>query len=277
MILPPEKRPSRKLVRLPRSKVRPDPNQPRKHFDQDKLLELAASLRANGQVVPAIVRVLPEDPDFFTILDGHRRWLALGMVPCDEIEAVVVEGNISEDEVEDIQLSVGLTNQQLNPLEAGAKIVRRMEREKLSAAQMAEKIGVGEGTLCKYVTIFKQIASQLQDEVRSGTIPFTIAYQLSRLKDKPERQVQIAESWKNNIINRKGVTDAVNKELGNGRKGAQEPPVEVVDGEATARFPAGWTWDQIAQWFSKVVEAAKRGAKMPGAPTAYLQGLLKSA
>jgi ParB-like chromosome segregation protein Spo0J len=200
----------------------------------------------------------------------------MGMVPSDEIEAVVAEGEISEDEIEMVQLSLGLTNQKLNPIEAGGRIVRRMDRDKLSAAEAAEQLGVAEGTLCKYVSIFKQIAPQLHDEVRSGDIPFTIAYQLSRLKDRHERQVQIADSWKNNVINRQGVTDAVNADLGDGKKGRCRPVV-VVDGEATAKFPDAWTWDQIAQWFSKVVEAAKRGAKMPGAPTAYLQGLLKSA
>jgi ParB/RepB/Spo0J family partition protein len=256
--------------------IHPDPEQPRKEFDQQGLLDLAASLKSNGQWVEIIVRPFPGKPDHFILIDGERRWRASPYAGLDCLHAIVVDGPLDADELLLVQMSLGLTNAKLNSLDAGAGFLRLMDRLKLDASELAEKLGTAESTISKSLSVFKFIAPELHADVRSFAIPFTVAYQLSRLKNMHARQVEIAAAVKANVIGRKGVEEAVNKELGNGKK-KETPPIEVTEGEALAKFPATWSWDQIVQWVSRIGEAAKRGAKMPGAPTAYLQGLLKSA
>jgi ParB/RepB/Spo0J family partition protein len=274
--LPPDKRPKREARDILLKFIHPDPEQPRKEFDQQGLLDLAASLKTNGQWVEVIVRPYPDRPDHFILIDGERRFRAAPFAGLDELHAIVVDGPLDPTQLLMVQMSLGLTNAKLNSLDAGAGFLRLMETLKIDAAELAEKLGTAESTISKSLSVFKYIAPELHVDVRSFAIPFTVAYQLSRLKNMHARQVEIAAAVKANVIGRKGVEEAVNKELGHGRK-KEDPPVEVTEGDAVAKFPATWSWDQIVQWVSRIGEAAKRGAKMPGAPTGYLQGLLKNA
>jgi ParB/RepB/Spo0J family partition protein len=81
-----------KVIRVPRKRIRPFPDQPRKFFDQSKLRELAESIKVVGQIVPASVKVLePPNPDFdYELVDGQRRWHACDIANVELMKVIVI-------------------------------------------------------------------------------------------------------------------------------------------------------------------------------------------
>jgi len=94
------------------SRIRPNPNQPRVHFDEDALDELADSIRQRGVLQPILLR--PDGEDFM-IIAGERRWRAAQRARLHAIPAIVRE--IDESTTSEIALIENIQRQDLNPLE----------------------------------------------------------------------------------------------------------------------------------------------------------------
>ncbi len=98
------------LTSKPLSFFRPDPNQPRKSFDNDELTALGESLKKQ-QLVPVLAK-----PDG-TIIDGHRRWLAAKLVALEQLDAIITDEPMTPAEVKEIQLVTALHRAGLKPYE----------------------------------------------------------------------------------------------------------------------------------------------------------------
>ena len=96
------------------SKIEPNPNQPRKIFDQSALEELAESIRLHGVITPITVRH-SEKEGYYQIIAGERRWRAARLAGLKEIPAMVLEAK--ESEVMELALIENLQRQDLNPIE----------------------------------------------------------------------------------------------------------------------------------------------------------------
>ena len=70
------------LLQVSPEQIVPNPQQPRKHFDEKSLNELAQSIRANGVLQPLVVRRHPEFPNKYELVAGERRWRALKKNRC---------------------------------------------------------------------------------------------------------------------------------------------------------------------------------------------------
>jgi len=106
-----------KIIFIPRAQIRPFPNQPRKHFDEEELQNLADSIKAWGQFIPIIVKKNDHKSKHkYELVDGQRRWHACGMVGVSEIKAIVVE---AETEAQQFLMAVIANNGQekLAPIE----------------------------------------------------------------------------------------------------------------------------------------------------------------
>ncbi|HYM12401.1 MAG TPA: ParB/RepB/Spo0J family partition protein [Bryobacterales bacterium] len=104
-------------------RIDPNPYQPRRAFDPERLEELAASIRADGLVQPVIVR--PSGARYILIV-GERRWRAARLAGLDEIPALVRE--ISPDRLLEVTLIENIQREDLNPIEV-AQAFARMARE----------------------------------------------------------------------------------------------------------------------------------------------------
>ncbi len=81
-----------RLEVIPVERIVPMPNQPRKHFNQDRLRQLADSIGVAGQIMPGYVRVLPGDEvQHYQLVDGERRWRAILMARIATYRAMVVD------------------------------------------------------------------------------------------------------------------------------------------------------------------------------------------
>jgi ParB/RepB/Spo0J family partition protein len=122
------------LTLLPLRDVRPNPDQPRKHFDEEKLAELAASIKAHGLIQPIVVRRLA---DGFELLAGERRFRAAEIAGIDRLPALVRE---VEDPLE-IALIENLQREDLSPLEEAQGLAALIARHGYSHREVAELLG----------------------------------------------------------------------------------------------------------------------------------------
>jgi ParB family chromosome partitioning protein len=129
-----ERRQRTVLTLVPLRDVRPNPDQPRKHFDEEKIAELAASIRTHGLLQPIVVRRTAEG---FELLAGERRFRAAQTAGMDRLPALVRE---VQDPLE-IALIENLQREDLSPLEEAEALATLIERHGYSHREVGEVLG----------------------------------------------------------------------------------------------------------------------------------------
>ncbi len=124
------------LAQLAVSDIEPHPDQPRRHFDEAALAELAASIAARGVIQPVIVRPLPGGR--FQLVAGERRWRAAQLAQLHEIPALI--RNLNEREVMALALIENLQREDLNPMEEARAYHRLAEGEGMTQADIARMV-----------------------------------------------------------------------------------------------------------------------------------------
>lgn len=166
--------------------IQADPNQPRKDFDEEKLLELSESIKAIGVKQPITVRVVESG---YMIIAGERRYRASCLADKETIPCVVIEENeqLTEDMIFSHQLSENLHRQELNPVEKAEFIQERMdELQKLGITnpgqQIANELGVSPSTVSKWMGVLK-ISEDLRALARDGRIrDYSLLKKVDKLK-----------------------------------------------------------------------------------------------
>lgn len=124
------------LAMLPIASITPHPDQPRRHFDDAALDELAASIAARGVIQPVIVR--PQGEGRYQLVAGERRWRAAQRAQLHEIPAIVRE--LTEREVMALALIENLQREDLNPIEEARAYHRLSEDEGMTQAEIAKLV-----------------------------------------------------------------------------------------------------------------------------------------
>ena len=124
-------------VSLPISQVEPGLNQPRKHFDEGALADLADSIRIHGIIQPLTVRRLASG--YYQIIAGERRWRAAKSAGLSEIPAVIIEAD--DRKVMELGLIENLQREDLNPAEEARGYRTLMEEYGLTQDQVARQMG----------------------------------------------------------------------------------------------------------------------------------------
>lgn len=114
----------------------PHPDQPRRHFDEAALEELAASIAARGVIQPVIV--VPFGAGKYRLVAGERRWRAAQKAQLHEIPAIVRD--LSEREITALALIENLQREDLNPIEEARAYHRLAENEGLTQAEIAKLV-----------------------------------------------------------------------------------------------------------------------------------------
>jgi len=121
---------------VPVDRVRPNPRQPRKRFDEEALQELQASIAEHGVLVPILVR---ERGDGYEIIAGERRWRACAALRRPTVPAIVR----TSDDRESLEVAIieNLQRENLNPLEEAAGIAQLIESHDFTQEQVAQRLG----------------------------------------------------------------------------------------------------------------------------------------
>ena len=124
------------LAVLPIAQITPDPSQPRRHFDEAALEELAASIAQRGVIQPLIVRRM--DNGRYQLVAGERRWRAAQKARLHEVPALIRD--LSDRDVMALALIENLQREDLNPIEEARAYSRLAESEGLTQAEIARMV-----------------------------------------------------------------------------------------------------------------------------------------
>ena len=136
--------------------IRPNRSQPRKHFDESKLQELADSIKEKGILEPLLVRKVAEG---YELIVGERRWRAAQKADFKEVPILVKEAD--DREALELSLIENLQREDLNPIEE-AEALKGLIEEGISQEELATRIGKDRTTISNTLRLLK-----LPSEVRS--------------------------------------------------------------------------------------------------------------
>lgn len=136
------------VLNLKITEVEPNRNQPRKHFDEEALDELAESIKRYGLIQPIIVT---KKDDYYQIIAGERRWRASKRAGLSEIPAIVREND--ERKNKEIALIENIQREDLNAVEKATGIKLLMDEYNITQQQVAEMLGKSRSSIANTVRI----------------------------------------------------------------------------------------------------------------------------
>ncbi|ADL08984.1 ParB/RepB/Spo0J family partition protein [Thermosediminibacter oceani] len=176
-----EKTDEKNIQEISISEIRPNEHQPRKAFDDEKLSELAASIKEHGVLQPVILRKVKNG---YEIVAGERRWRAARIAGIDKIPAVVKE--LTDAEVMQIALIENLQREDLNPLEEAAAYKRLMEEFGMTQEELAARIGKSRSQIANTVRLLN-LEPEIQQMIKQGRLTAGHARALLAVDDPRER------------------------------------------------------------------------------------------
>ena len=170
---------------IPINTVRPNPQQPRRVFDEGDLRELADSIRAYGILQPLTVR---DRGSFYELVAGERRLRAARIAGLREVPCLVAA--VGEEDAALLALIENLQRRDLDYMEEAAAIARLIRRYGLSQQQAAEKLGKSQPAVANKLRLLR-LSGAVADCLRQYGLTERHARALLRLSD-PERQLAAA-------------------------------------------------------------------------------------
>ena len=203
---------------LPLREIEPDPNQPRKTFDESSLAELASSIAQHGLLQPIAVR--PRVAGGYTIVAGERRWRACRMAGLAEVPVIIKE--VSDEEAMELALVENLQREDLDPVEEACGIRELIARCGLTQEQAAQKLGKSRSALANSLRLLN-LPLEVLERLRSGVLSAGHAKVILGLPS-PELQSQAAKIIEENQLNVRQA-EALCKKLAKAPK--QPPPPQL--------------------------------------------------
>jgi ParB family chromosome partitioning protein len=153
------------LRELPVTLIKPNPGQPRSHFDADALAALAASIGASGVVQPLLVRPLPDGS--YELIAGERRWRAAQQAGLDKVPAVVRD----QAEAERMQAALieNMVREDLNPVEEARACSALVEDLGLTKEELAKRVGRSRPAVSNLIRLL-ELPDEALDMLQSGKL-----------------------------------------------------------------------------------------------------------
>ena len=163
--------------------IDPNPNQPRKSFNDESLEEMAESIRSQGVIQPVI---LEPAAGRYTLVAGERRFRAARLAELHEVPAIIRQFN--DEEKLEIALIENVQREDLNPIEEAEAYSLLMEKKGLSQADVAAKVGKQRSTVANSVRLLK-LPKEMKDVLARGGISSGHARALLSVENPERRRV----------------------------------------------------------------------------------------
>ena len=172
-------------IMVPILKVEPNPNQPRRQFDEDSLQELADSVKQYGILQPLIVK---KHDKFYEFIAGERRWRAAKLAGLKEVPVLIRD--YAENEIVEIALIENIQREDLNPIEEALAYKRLMEEFSLKQDQVAAKVSKSRAAITNSLRLLK-LDQRVQNLLSEEMITTGHARALLAIED-PDQQYETA-------------------------------------------------------------------------------------
>ena len=160
---------------VPVQAIEPDPEQPRKEFDEQGLEQLARSIQAEGLLQPIVVRPVAEGR--FRIVAGERRWRAVVRLGWETVPAIVRDED--EARLKRLQLLENLVRRDISPVET-ARAYRRLMDQGMTAKEIGQAIGVDPSVITYWVKIL-DCREDILHLIHRGQLRPMLGYYLAKL------------------------------------------------------------------------------------------------
>ncbi|MGB5686363.1 MAG: ParB/RepB/Spo0J family partition protein [Candidatus Electrothrix sp.] len=170
-------------------KIETNPHQPRSSFNEEKLKQLAESIRERGIIQPLLVS--SNGGNRYQLIAGERRLRAARLIGEEEVPVILMETS-SDDETLELALIENIQRQDLNPIEEAVAYSRLIEEFHLTQEEVARKVGRKRPTVTNRLRLLNLPAS-LQNDVASALLSEGHARVLLRLKDDPLHMQEIRD------------------------------------------------------------------------------------
>lgn len=209
------------VIRL--EQIVPDPNQPRKEFDQDQLAELAESLKARGQLQPIRVR-WDQDAARWVIISGERRYRAAALAGLPTLVCVEATRPLTADDILEDQLVENCLRSDLKPIEQAQSFKALIARRGWSYRQLGTALNLSSAHITRVMALL-ELPDDLQARVTDGELAPSVAYEVSRLDD-PDAQREVAARVVAEGLNRSEAAEVVRKATKSKGRGSSKGKVK---------------------------------------------------
>jgi len=162
--------------------IRPQKGQPRRHFDEAHIEELAESIRSKGVLLPLIVR---RGPEGYLLVAGERRWRAAQKAGLRELPVMVRE--VSEKEGFELALIENIQREDLNPVEEAEAYKRLIEEHGLTQEELAARVGKDRSTVANALRLLR-LPEAIKQAIVAGRLGMGHARALLALPDDDLRR-----------------------------------------------------------------------------------------
>ena len=212
-----------RIQKLKLTEIQPNPDQPRKHFDETALKELADSIKEHGLLQPLVVTAVENGK--YSIIAGERRWRASKIAGLSSIPAIV--RSAKELEQLEIALVENVQRVDLSPLEQAASIVRLHEQFSRGYDVIAKQLGKAQTTVVNIVRLL-QLTKEAQEALQNQQITEGHARAIISFKDK-KKQLELLKL----IIKNKWTVRQAEQYVVAHKKGAKDTETATERAQAT--------------------------------------------
>jgi len=167
--------------------IEPNPDQPRYNFKEDKLNELAQSIRSNGLVQPILLRRVSNG--HYQIIAGERRWRAAQKAGLHKIKAVI--RSIPDAKLLELALIENIQREDLNPIEEAQAYQKLIQTLGLTQDEVAQRVGKDRSSIANYLRLLK-LPEEIQQMLIDDSLSMGHARALLGL-DSEEEQLELAK------------------------------------------------------------------------------------
>ncbi|MGB9663001.1 MAG: ParB/RepB/Spo0J family partition protein [Moorellaceae bacterium] len=230
-------------------------HQPREEFDQEKLEELASSIRSHGVIQPVVVRPLGDGK--YELVAGERRWRACRLAGLKVIPALVRD--LSEREVAEVALIENLQREDLNPIEEARAYYALVAEYGLTQEEVAARVGKSRPVIANALRLL-QLPAPVQEMLRKGELTAGHARALLAASEEAV-QVEVANRVVEEGLTVRETEQLIKKmESGRGKGGA--------DARKKGDKREDWSWASIEETLEErlgtpvKIRSGKKGGKI---------------
>lgn len=225
--------------------IEPNPNQPRREFDEEALKELATSIREIGIIQPITLRQV--DGGKYQIIAGERRWRASQMAGLKSIPAYV--RTVQDENVMEMALVENIQREDLNAIEIALAYEHLAETTGMTQEKISERVGKSRTAVTNYMRLLK-LPAQVQMALKNKEIDMGHARALLSL-DSPSLQIKLFKDIQKNGYSVRKVEETVQM-----LKNGEEVQLANKKVQAKAQLPEEFTMlrDRLQEFFQAKVQ-----------------------
>ena len=227
------------------TQIEPNPNQPRREFDQEALQELANSIRELGIIQPITLRKV--EGGKYQIIAGERRWRASQLAGLQTIPAYIV--SVEDQGVMEMALVENIQREDLNAIEIALAYQHLAETTGMTQAKISERVGKSRAAVTNYLRLLK-LPAQVQIALKNHEIDMGHARALLSL-DSPSQQIKLFKAVQQQQLSVRKVEEIV-QSLKNGED--IKTAKGKIDSKSTLPEEFNVLRDRLAQFFQTKVQ-----------------------